>query len=305
MYVTMIDTLDAQRRMLRSAPDEAQTVYREQVLEPLRPFWELMLRYMPIGTPQTVNDDDDPKATAGKLLALYSPESDSNDGLDALAKLEESASLSDCVQTVEAAVEKLNPQANRVDFPGVKFSMMLADPDTPGFLETQKGVVGSGSYLDWILVTVWPTDYNLPRLPAITAHELHHKVRLAFEPWTDAITVGQYLVLEGLAEAFAAEMFGDEMLGPWSKALTEEELGSARPVMREALEVKGFDEVRGYIFGDFAAAQSGYTPRGLPDFVGYSLGYRMVQEYLRHTNQSVVEATYVPWREIVEESRYL
>jgi uncharacterized protein YjaZ len=164
--------------------------------------------------------------------------------------------------------------------------------------------MGNGSFSDWILAYVWPTAYNLPRLPALAVHELHHKVRLAFEPWNDGTTVGQYLVLEGLAEAFAAERFGEELLGPWSKALSEEELEESQPVMREALEISGFDEIRGYIFGDSAASQFGYEPRGLPDFVGYSMGYRVAREYLQRTGSPAVEASYVPWREIVEGSRY-
>ena len=107
------------------------------------------------------------------------------------------------------------------------------------------------------------------------------------------------------AEAFAAEMFGEELSGPWAKSLSEDELDGARPVIREALDVTGFDEIRGYIFGDWAASKAGYQPRGLPDFVGNSVGYRMVREYLRRTERSAVGASYVPWREIVEGSRYL
>lgn len=95
------------------------------------------------------------------------------------------------------------------------------------------------------------------------------------------------------------------MLGPWPNALSEGELEEARPRFRDALEVSGFDEIRGYIFGDWAASRMGYSPKGLPDFAGYAVGYRIVQEYLARSGLSASEATYVPWREIVEGAQYL
>jgi uncharacterized protein YjaZ len=304
MYVRTIDVLDGQRNALLAPAEEARDLYRERVMEPLRPLWEHIVSFMPAGESRGPGEED-PALSAARLIGLYGPDSGAEEGLGALSTLEERGSLTSCVQALETAVEELGPRERGVDFVGVTFALALADPRTPDLLERHKGYIGGGSFSDWILAYVWPTDYNLPRLPALTVHELHHKVRLAYEPWDERTTVGQYLVLEGLAEAFAAEMFGEELLGPWSEALSEEELDGARLVMREALGITGFDEIRGYIFGDWAAARFGYEPRGLPDFVGYSMGYRIVQEYLGRTDSSAVEASYVPWREIVEGSGYL
>lgn len=261
------------------------------------------MSFMPEGA-QGWGEEDDPALAAARVIGLYGPYSDTQQGLEALYELEERDSLAACVRAQESAIRELAPDDHGLDFEGVTFALALADPQTPGLLERHAGYMGGASFSDWILAYVWPTGYNLPRLPALAVHELHHKVRLAFEPWDETTTVGQYLVMEGLAEAFAAERHGEELLGPWTEALSEDELESAQPVMQEALEVTGFNEIRGYIFGDWAAAQFGYEPRGLPDFVGYSMGYRIVREYLRCTGTSAVEATYVPWREIVEGSCY-
>lgn len=302
--VRSIEVLKGQRDSLLAPVDERKEVYRKRVMEPLRPLWENIMSFMRAGEPQGPGEEDDPALAAARLIGLYDPDSDAAEGLGALVKLEEKDSLADCVRSLESAVEELGPRGRGVDFEGVTFALALADPKTPDLLERHGGYMGGGSFSDWILAYVWPTAYNLLRLPALAVHELHHKVRLAFEPWNEGTTVGQYLVLEGLAEAFAAERFGEELLGPWTKALSEGELETARPVMREALDVTGFNEIRGYIFGDWAAPRFGYEPRGLPDFVGYSMGYRLVREYLRCTGHSAVEASYVPWREIIEESRY-
>jgi uncharacterized protein YjaZ len=185
----------------------------------------------------------------------------------------------------------------------VKFTLMLANPAV--IHERLGSYTGFGGWPGLTMVLVWPTNYNLPRLPAAAAHELHHNVRLRYEPWSEGTTVGQYVVLEGLAEAFVAEVHGEGMVGPWSTALTEGELAAVRPRFREALEVAGFNEIRGYLFGDWAAESMGYTAQGIPDFAGYSLGYRLARAYMERTGRSAVEATYVPWQEIVAESRYL
>ncbi len=307
MYVRNINILGRQRDALLAPAKEAVELHRQQVMGPLRPLWEPMMSYMPAKVPRSQYqgpEEESAALAASRLIGLYGPDSGTEEGLEALSKLGDGGSMGGCVQALEAAIEKLRPREHGLDFEGVTFALALADP-TPDLMERHKGYMGAGSFSDWILAIAWPNNYNLPRLPALATHELHHKVRLAFEPWNDETTVGQYLVMEGLAEVFAAESFGEDLLGPWSKALSEDELEKVRPVMHEALEVTGFNEIRGYIFGDWAAARSGYEPRGLPDFVGYSMGYRVVREYLRNTGNSVVEASYVPWREIIRGSCYL
>ena len=49
----------------------------------------------------------------------------------------------------------------------------------------------------------------------------------------------------------------------------------------------------------------GRSGRGGPDFAGYTIGRRVVPAYRARTGRSADEATFRPWREIVEESRCL
>ena len=300
MRIRTIDVLAGQEAALRAPAGTREEVYRERVDEPLRPMWEPVMRFMPGSAAQ---GDGAPSGTA--LLGFYGPDGDAGEGLGALAKLEEAGSLASCVGAFEGAAEALAPEEHGVEVGSVAFALALANPHTPDLTERNRGYTGFGGMMGYAAVLVWPDGYNLPRLPSISVHELHHNVRLAFEPWTQGTTVGQYVVLEGLAEAFAAEVVGEELLGPWPNALSEGELEEARPVFRDALEVSGFDEIRGYVFGDWTASRMGYVPRGLPDFAGYAVGYRIVREYLDRSGRPAAEATYAPWREIVEGSRYL
>ncbi|HLG61704.1 MAG TPA: DUF2268 domain-containing putative Zn-dependent protease, partial [Ktedonosporobacter sp.] len=108
------------------------------------------------------------------------------------------------------------------------------------------------------------------------------------------VTVADYIIAEGLAEAFAAELFGEALVGYMVTDLREEELATARRVISGTLEVSGINAVCSYIFGDTIAARWGLPKAGVPDFAGYAIGYRVVRRYLQRTGRSVVEATFLP-----------
>lgn len=88
-----------------------------------------------------------------------------------------------------------------------------------------------------------------------------------------SVSVGDYLVIEGLAESFARELFGTERLGPWVTRFDHEDLQYSIDVINEVLDVKGFSEVSRYMFGDPIANDQGFKPAGLSAFAGYAVGY--------------------------------
>ncbi len=183
--------------------------------------------------------------------------------------------------------------------PRVDFGLLLGNRNDADLVERNGGSTGFGGFPGLILVLIWPTEDTIRRLPAVVAHEFHHQARLAYEPWSGAITVGAYLALEGLAESFAGALFGQNRIGPWVTRHDPATVARARATIAPALGVAGFDRIRGYLFGDDLAERFGYEPVGLPHAAGYAVGYGMVQAYLRATGTSVVEATFVPSEEIV------
>jgi uncharacterized protein YjaZ len=298
MIIHALNTLRNQRTVLESAPELRTSLYREKVIEPLRPFWEPLQQRMPAGAG---GDKPDP----AQMMALYAPavsEAD-EEGLQALGQLKRAGSWAACLEAVERAERLLRPAESGIRLESLLFTLALGDRMKLGNVH---GFSGFGGNPGQAIVVVWPSDYNVPRLPSIAAHEFHHNVRLSFEPWSAETTVGQYLVVEGLAEAFAAEMFGEDMLGPWVHSLSEDQHEEVRPRYREALRITGFNEIRRYIFGDMEGGERFGIPKiGLPPHAGYAVGYRVVREYLKRSGMSAAEATYVPWEAIVEESRYL
>src|SRR6516162_1989465 len=96
-------------------------------------------------------------------------------------------------------------------------------------MELNRGYAGAQIF-GYVVLPIWPTDYNLPRIPAAQVHDFNHRVRLTYEPWTLATMVGQYIVMESLTESFAAELYGPEYIGPWMGCLTNEETACSRSI---------------------------------------------------------------------------
>lgn len=297
MELLPIETLTGLRAALEAPTAERKDRFKALVMEPLRPFWEPSLA---LPWARAVPQDDPPLAAA-RMFGYYSPEQDSDAGLAALGRLAEADSWVACVAALGDSWAALHPEAHGIAIEQIRFSLILADPAK---VDARLGhYTGSGGWPGRVQVAVWPTDYNLPRLAAITAHELHHNVRFSWEPFIpQEVTVGQYIVAEGLAEAFAAERYGEGMLGPVTAALTPEAVTAILPRFGAAVETRGFGEAQAYIFGDWAAAQFGYEARGIPDYAGYCVGYHVVRAFLARSDRTAAEATFLPWREITSGS---
>ncbi|MDX2005355.1 MAG: DUF2268 domain-containing putative Zn-dependent protease [Meiothermus sp.] len=294
MTVQPINALAGQRAALEA---NSMEVFRARVMEPLADFWRPAMARMP-----QAQADADPALAVGQMWGFYSPQDGLEEGLRAIAEFEAAQTHLRCVEAVQRGWELLAPERHGLQLPPVKFAFLLGSLRV---LRPEYGAYTGAQVPGFAMVMGWPDPVGTPRLPVAAAHELNHIVRFAAEPtdWAH-YTVGQYVVLEGLAESFGVEVAGDKSLvGPYSAALSSPQLEAVRPTYREALEATG--DIRGYIFGDWAAEQFGYTRRGLPDYAGYSLGYALVQAYLRRSGKTAAEATYVPWREIVEQSGYL
>ena len=89
MRIEAIDVLSGQEAALRAPVGTREEIYRERVDEPLRPFWEPVMRFMPRSS--KVQGNGAPSGTA--LLGFYGPGGDAEEGLGALAKFEEAGSL--------------------------------------------------------------------------------------------------------------------------------------------------------------------------------------------------------------------
>ncbi len=297
MDITIFDTLSAMRAVIAAPVSERRAVYRERLIEPLRDYWYIATKRF---NPQASEDE----GMAIKMLwDVDLEEADLSECARALDRLEEVAAWEKAGAAIRLAARTFEASGRSCAEDHITGLLFLGNPRDRIFIELNRGYAGA-QLPGYIVLPIWPNDYNLPRIPAALVHEFNHRVRLTHEPWTFATTVGQYIVLEGLAESFAAELYGPEYVGPWVSALDAEQVESARRIIGPALEISGFDKIRAYIFGDEISKQWGFPALGLPHCAGYTIGYQVVQAYLRRTGQSATEATFVPYREIVEESGF-
>lgn len=301
VHIESIDILSAQRAMFEArSPEEMRRIGIAQVAERLRPWWEPMKNnpWAPKG-PETNHPLDD-----ALMLQIAPPAMDRAEALAGLDRFAAAGSLAACTDALVRAFDRLRPSAHGITLPPIRYTLALANPSIRTDRDHNAAYTGFGGNPGSIFMIALPSDFNLPRLAPMAAHEAHHNVRLSFEPWIpDTITVGQYLIIEGTAEAFSVELCGEDALGPWTTMHTEDALRAHRARFREVIDQTG--DPRPYMFGDWAATEFHYEAKGLPDYIGYGMGYRIVRSFLESTGTSATDATYIPWRQIVANAPWL
>lgn len=295
MKINYINTEPIYRRLL-GEPDAAkrEEIFRQELIAPYE------------GLVNTFGGGDGLKQFA--QWSLYTPEAFSKDNRETIVSLLDTMSSHKAwqktVQALEDAHRAFAPYESRIPLGTIECGLFLADGKMMRrFNALDRGYTGFGGVPGYVMVVYGEAnEYNLYRLKGTTVHELHHNVRFALFPFTMYVTVGEYIIAEGLAESFAAELYGEDVVGYYVTDFNEAELATAKRVIGNALNVKGFNEVRGYIFGDVIAENMKLPKAGVPNYAGYAIGYRVVQQYLKRTGKTVPEATFVPAKEIIAES---
>ncbi|MEV7808122.1 DUF2268 domain-containing putative Zn-dependent protease [Microbispora sp. NPDC088329] len=177
--------------------------------------------------------------------------------------------------------------------------IVLGDPDAEHLVRRNHGYLGmSGKGLVYLLV--WPTEDNVGRLGHCAVHELNHNIRYSNVVWDPAtVTLGEQVVSEGLAEAFARELYGPEGLGPWSTSLNGSAFDVAYATITGALNLTGMHNFAAYVHGDATAESMGQQPVGLPDHAGYPVGLRIVDAHLAASGLTAAESTTLSLEEIL------
>ncbi|GCE06783.1 DUF2268 domain-containing protein [Dictyobacter aurantiacus] len=295
MQLHIIDAESIYRRLLDSASaQEREAIYRRELLAPFA------------GMARIYGGGDD-LLTWAKTWTFYTPEDFDGEQRPVIEEMVRRLSDEGAWQQSMAALERgiacFSPYTDRIALDTINCAVVLTKHNSamPG-----RGYAGFGGLPGYLMVSLsLVDDYTLPRIGPASVHELNHNVRFKIVPFLPMqVTVADYIIAEGLAEAFAAELFGEELVGYYVTDFNEDELTTARRVIGGALDVSGFDAVRGYIFGDAITASWGLPRAGIPDFAGYAIGYRVVRQYLQRTGRSVAEATFLPSREIIAESGF-
>ena len=207
-----------------------------------------------------------------------------------------------CQLAIEKSLKCFTDQGMELPLKEYVFTILLANPKSP-YSIMNDNYCGDGGIPGYIFGILVPSEYTMMRLPVALAHETNHNIRFQFEKWTQDISLGAYMVSEGLAENFAVSLYGEENVGPWVSKTDMQILNeSIKPLMRNALHERGFEEITSYMYGDEMAKMRGFAPVGLPYCAGYACGYHLIKHYLKKTKKSIIEATITSSEEILKDS---
>lgn len=166
----------------------------------------------------------------------------------------------------------------------------------PGAVIPETGTTGQAYRGSLFSLMLDPDNANFERslregnLRRTVAHEVHHCMRMAGPGY--GWTLGEALVSEGLAGQFVGRLFGTPP-EPWECAVTDEVLKANLPD-NATLVGNGHDH-RAWFFGF-----GGRYPRWL----GYTLGYRIVGDWLEAASGMGVDTWVdVPAHEVIEAAR--
>lgn len=234
---------------------------------------------------------------AAKMLG-YLDLSETEIGKQTLEKFKDIQVLQIAHNTLIECDKFIQQNGLKINADELRFGLYIADPHK---LELQKGYCGFGGIPGFIQIMIHPNTYNIPRIPAVIAHEFHHNIRFSYFNWDHGnVTVSDYLIIEGLAESFAKELFGEALLGPWITSFDKDDLDYSIEVIKDSLNTKGFSEVSSYMFGDEIAKTQGFHPVGLSPFAGYAVGYKVVQSFMQKNNVCIMEATLLNANDIIK-----
>lgn len=290
------------KNIMKAPMEKKDDVYRYEMM---KPFEEKFAMYhCPLKAKQPGGYD---VVMASDMLGYLSPKK-IDIAVDASVKysielLGDEDFWKNCQQSIEKSLACFTQRGVELPVKEYTFSVLLADPESP-YSIMNDNYCGDGGIPGYILGSLVPSAFTMSRLPVALAHETNHNVRFQFEKWTNDITLGAYMICEGLAENFATSLYGEDQVGPWVSKTDMETLNEyIKPLMRDALDKQGFDNITSYMYGDEMARMKDFFQVGLPYCAGYACGYHLVRHYLRKTGKDIVEATLTPYQEILENSQ--
>lgn len=285
------------RKMITATNEEKENIYRYDLMKPFEFKWQC------IGIPLKAEafDGYDVVSAAG-MGGDYTPSQITNERLTEIEQISDNAFWSACENSIRNTLEGFEAHGITLPTQDYIFTVILNNPQNPMSAMTGD-YCGDGGIPGYIIGTIIPNEKSLKMLPVALAHETNHNVRWQFMQWNPNITLADMIVSEGLAENFAASMFGEDKIGKWVTETSSETLETVvKPMVKENLMVSDFNKLSSFLYGDEIMAMRGGAPVGMPYCGGYACGYALIAHYLKKTGKSIFEATITPATDILKET---
>lgn len=297
MNITAIRSDRIYREMMNAAPAEKNNIYRDELMKPFESKWSC------VGIPLRAETDGGyDVVSAAAMNGFYAPTQITEERHAEIDKISDEAFWADCENSIRNTLSGFEQHGIKLPKQEYVFTVVLSDPQSPMTAMTGD-YCGDGGIPGYIIGSIVPNERSLCLLPVALAHEANHNVRWQFMQWSSHITLADMIVSEGLAETFAANMFGENKIGKWVRETTPEMLQeTVKPLIRANLMISDFQLLSSYLYGDEIMALRGGQPIGMPYCGGYACGYALIGHYLKKTGASIYEATITPTEEILKQT---
>lgn len=240
--------------------------------------------------------------SAAGMGGYYVPSQITIERLAEIEKISENTFWNACEDSIRTTLESFEKHGIVLPTQDYVFTVILNDPHNPMSAMTGD-YCGDGGIPGYIIGSIIPNEKSLKMLPIALAHEANHNVRWQFMQWNPNITLADMIVSEGLAENFAAFMFGEDKIGKWVSQTTPESLEAViKPMIKTNLNESDFNKLSSFLYGDEIMALRGGAPVGMLYCGGYACGYALIQHYLKKTGKSIYEATITPTADILNQT---
>lgn len=280
-----------------ASEEEKNEIYRRELMKPFEYKWQCI--GMPLKS-EVVGGYD--VVSASTMGGGYHPAQITSELINEIELIKDNTFWLSCEQSIRDTLEGF--ERNNITLPTQNyiFTIMLNDPSNP-MAKMTGDYCGDGGIPGYIIGTIIPNEISLKMLPFALAHEANHNVRWQFIQWKSNITLADMIISEGLAESFAAMMFGEDKTGIWVKNTSLETLqNTIKPAIKTHLQESDFNTLSSYLYGDEIMAIRGGVSVGMPYCAGYACGYALIQHYLKKTGKSIYEATILSTAEILNET---
>ena len=295
MKVSAIRSDEVYSKIMSAPPDRKNDIYRYELMMPFERKWACYNVPIKAKTPGGYD-----VVRASGLLGHIAPTKVDDTQKQNIQLISDDALWKKCEMAIRESLNCFTRHGIDLPVQEYLFTILLANAESP-YIILNEGYCGDGGIPGYIFSWLIPDEYTLGRLPVALAHETKHNVRFQFIEWKNDITLGEMMISEGLAENFATFLYGEELAGPWVTKTDLTTLNeSVKPLIRDRLDIQGFENLNAYLYGDELAKLQNFPQAGLPYCAGYACGYHFVKHYLKKTGKSIVEATLLPAKEILD-----
>lgn len=285
------------KEMIPLSKYEKEDIYRYKLMKPFEFKWSCInvpLKSEKAGTYDVVS--------VSSINGWYSPNQIDSKLNSDIEKISSNKFWKSCNDSISKSLNKFEENGILLPVQNYTFTILLSDPKNPVSKMTGD-YCGDGGIPGYIIGTIIPNERSLNMLPVALAHETNHNVRWQFMKWNSNITLADMIVSEGLAENFAALMFGEDKIGIWVRNTSQEMLEKViKPIIKNNLYENNFNKLSCYLYGDDIMKLRGVKPLNVPYCAGYACGYNLIKYYLKKSGKSIYEATIMKTDEILKET---